>query len=140
MICDCDYHWDYPFKLIKGGIDGDHFETLLMTSEYINQVPCINTLYESCAYVSRNMAFLCFCVCVTWIIRCHLVCTCARACLGELMGDRVLRACLLLLFWVHCLSSKMPWLSPAITHTHTHLGCHLRSHTTPQLFAVHCIT
>ena len=25
----------------------------------------IITLYESCAYVSRNMAFLCFCLCVT---------------------------------------------------------------------------
>src|SRR4029434_8376991 len=41
------------------------------------------TLYESCTYVSRNMAFLCFCVCVTKIIRCHLVCICTRACLDQ---------------------------------------------------------
>src|SRR4029434_11289643 len=29
------------------------------------------------------MAFLCFCVCVTQNIRCHLVCICTRACLDQ---------------------------------------------------------
>ena len=60
----------------------------------------IITLYESCAYVSRNMAFLCFCVCVFLIIRCwrHVVCIWVRVicvrrgtfciCLGELRGDK----------------------------------------------------
>src|SRR4029434_5013859 len=27
--------------------------------------PTVYSVYESCAYESRNMAFLCFCVCVT---------------------------------------------------------------------------
>ena len=31
--CDCDYdcNFDYPLKRIKGGIDGDNYQTLLMT-------------------------------------------------------------------------------------------------------------
>ena len=33
--------FNYPLKRIKGGTDGDNFETLLMTPEYNNQVPCI---------------------------------------------------------------------------------------------------
>src|SRR4029434_545926 len=31
----------------------------------IKCVVLLITLYESCTYVSRNMAFLCFCMCVT---------------------------------------------------------------------------
>src|SRR4029434_6417786 len=44
--------------------DGDNFQTLLMTI-IIKCLVLLITLYESCTYVSRNMAFLCFCVCVT---------------------------------------------------------------------------
>ena len=37
----------------------------VMNHVLIKCLVLIITLYESCAYVSRNMAFLCFCVCVS---------------------------------------------------------------------------
>ena len=40
--CDYDCNFDYPLKRIKGWIDGDNYQTLLMTFEYMNQVPCFN--------------------------------------------------------------------------------------------------
>ena len=48
-------------------IDGDHFETLLMTSEYINQVLCINMylVWIVCLCKQEYGFSLFLCVCVT---------------------------------------------------------------------------